>query len=119
VIARDGEWAPSNGQVYAVFLACVICHGILASTLSKVMGKLQSVFVVMNLILIVATIIALPIGNHNRNDAHYIFAHQENHTTWPTGFAFMLAWLSPIWTIVSFNFSMSDLSSRKPRAICS
>lgn len=37
VIARDGNWTPSNGDVYAVFLACVLCHGVLASTLSKVM----------------------------------------------------------------------------------
>lgn len=109
VIARDGNWSPSNGDVYAVFLACVICHGILASTLSKVMGKLQMAFVIMNAILILATIIALPIGTHNNrnnpdstshlNSAHYIFAQTENLTTWPTGWAFMLSWLSPIWTI--------------------
>ena len=64
------------------------------------MGKLQTVFVVMNFILIFATIIALPIGaRYHRNDGHYIFAETENLTTWPTGWAFMLAWLSPIWTI--------------------
>lgn len=66
------------------------------------MGKLQTVFVAMNLILIAATIIALPVGKRlgsERNDAHYIFAKTENLTTWPTGWAFMLSWLSPIWTI--------------------
>jgi amino acid transporter len=108
VIARDGEWAASNGVVYAIFLACVIAHGILASTLSKIMGKLQTVFVVMNVILILATIIALPIGTHNSttthlNSAHYIFAHTENLTTWPTGWTFMLSWLSAMWTIGGFD----------------
>lgn len=39
----------------------------------------------------------------NRNDAHYIFADTENLTTWPTGWAFMLSWLSPIWTIGGFD----------------
>lgn len=43
VIARDGNWTPSNGVIYAVFLACVLCHGVLASVLSKVMGKLVSI----------------------------------------------------------------------------
>jgi hypothetical protein len=41
------------------------------------MGKLQTAFVIMNLTLIIATIIALPVGKHlgsERNDAHYIFA---------------------------------------------
>ncbi|TVY88173.1 GABA-specific permease, partial [Lachnellula willkommii] len=106
VVARDGNWEPSNGVVYAVFLCCVLLHGVLASTLSKVMGKLQTVFVAMNLILIVATIIALPVGkklSSERNDAHYIFAQTENLTTWPTGWAFMLSWLSPIWTIGAFD----------------
>ncbi len=100
VIAKDGNWAPSNGIVYAVFLGCVICHGILASSMSKIMGKLQTVFVVMNFILIFATIIALPIGRASqRNDGHFIFVELANLTTWPTGWTFMLAWLSPIWTI--------------------
>lgn len=100
VIAKDGNWTPSNGDIYAVFLACILCHGVLASTLSKVMGKLQTVFVVMNFILIFATIIALPIGRGSeRNSRGYIFGETANLTTWPTGWAFMLSWLSPIWTI--------------------
>ena len=100
VIARDGEWTPTNGTIYGVFLACVLCHGILASTMSRVMGKLQTVFVIMNFVLIFATIIALPIGKaSNRNDGEYIFATTANLTEWPTGWAFMLSWLSPIWTI--------------------
>lgn len=104
VIARDGNWTPSYGVIYATFLACLLCHGVLASTMSKIMGKLQTVFVIANFILIFATIIALPIGaRHTRNDGHYIFAQTENSTTWPTGWAFMLAWLSPIWTIGGFD----------------
>lgn len=77
------------------------------------MGKLQTVFVIMNVVLILATIIALPIGTHNQqrnadatshlNSAHYIFAQTENLTTWPTGWAFMLAWLAPMWTIGGFD----------------
>ncbi|PMD13127.1 gaba permease [Hyaloscypha hepaticicola] len=122
VIARDGNWTPSNGVVYAVFLCCVLLHGVLASTLSKIMGKLQTVFVAMNIILIVATIIALPVGKHlssERNDAHFIFAQTENLTTWPTGWAFMLSWLSPIWTIGAFDscVHMSEEASNAAKAV--
>jgi hypothetical protein len=100
VIARDGEWEPTSGLVYAVFLGCVLCHGVLASSFSKAMGKLQTAFVVANFVLIFATIIALPIGRGaNRNDAKFIFATTSNLTNWPTGWTFMLSWLSPIWTI--------------------
>ncbi|MCJ1308584.1 GABA-specific high-affinity permease [Agyrium rufum] len=120
VIARDGEWTPSNGTIYGVFLACVVCHGILCSTLSRVMGKLQTVFVVMNFILIAATIIALPVGAANhRNSASYIFTQTENLTTWPTGWAFMISWLSPIWTIGAFDacVHMSEEASNATRAV--
>ena len=120
VVARDGNWTPSNGAIYGTFLACVCCHGILASTMSKIMGKLQTVFVVANFILIFATIIALPIGaRHNRNDGHYIFAQTENSTTWPTGWAFMLAWLSPIWTIGAFDscVHMSEEAANATKAV--
>ena len=120
VVARDGNWTPSNGVIYGTFLACVCCHGILASTMSRIMGKLQTVFVVANFILIFATIIALPIGaRHNRNDGHYIFAQTENSTTWPTGWAFMLAWLSPIWTIGGFDscVHMSEEAANATKAV--
>jgi amino acid transporter len=70
VIATDGAFVVTNGIIYAVFLGCVILNGIIASSFSKIMGKLQTVFVVLNFVLIFATIIALPIGSRgNRNDA--------------------------------------------------
>ncbi|MCJ1424195.1 GABA-specific high-affinity permease, partial [Sticta canariensis] len=104
VIARDGNWTPTNGAIYGTFLACVFCHGVLASVMSKIMGKLQTVSVVMNFVLITATVIALPIGARNRrNDGHFIFAQTENLTSWPVGWTFMLSWLCPIWTVGSFD----------------
>lgn len=88
--------------------------------MSKVMGKLQTVFVVANFVLIFATIIALPIGaRHHRNDGHYIFAQTANSTTWPTGWAFMLSWLSPIWTIGAFDscVHMSEEAANATKAV--
>ncbi|KAF2221629.1 gaba permease [Elsinoe ampelina] len=103
-IARDGEWSPSNGIVYVVFLCTVLSHGLVASSFSKFMGKLQTFFVVMNFVLIFATIIALPVGAANRrNNADFIFTRVENGTTWPAGWTFMISWLSPIWTIGAFD----------------
>ncbi|KAI4160033.1 MAG: hypothetical protein LQ342_006069 [Letrouitia transgressa] len=88
--------------------------------MSKIMGKLQSVFVIMNFILIAASIIALPIGaRHRRNDGRYIFATTENLTTWPTGWAFMLSWLSPIWTIGAFDscLHLSEEAAHPTKAV--
>lgn len=78
MLARDGNWQPSHGEVYAVFICCVLLHGFLATVGARVMGRLQTVFVVMNLILVAGTIIALPIGaRHNRHGGKYIFATTE------------------------------------------
>ena len=120
VIAKDGTWTPTPGITYTVFLACVLSHGVLASSFSKVMGKLQTAFVVMNFVLIFATIIALPIGKaSDRNDATFIFATTSNLTTWPTGWAFMLSWLSPIWTIGAFDscVHMSEEAANATKAV--
>lgn len=60
----------------------------------------QTAFVILNFVLILATIIALPVGKASeRNSGGYIFGDVENLTTWPAGWAHMLSWLSPIWTI--------------------
>ncbi|OCK78071.1 gaba permease [Lepidopterella palustris CBS 459.81] len=120
VISRDGAWTPSNGVVYAVFLCTVLFHGILASTLSKVMGKLQTVFSVANFLLIMITIIALPIGRASqRNDGKFVFGTTGNLTTWPTGWAWFLSWLSPIWTIGAFDscVHMSEEAANATKAV--
>ncbi|CAK7198498.1 GABA-specific high-affinity permease [Sporothrix eucalyptigena] len=120
VIARDGDWSPSNGVVYSVFLACVITHGILASVANKIMNKLQTFAVFLNIALTLATVIALPIGMKSaRNDGKFIFATLENLTTWPKGWTFMLAWLSPIWTIGAFDscVHMSEEASNAAKAV--
>lgn len=103
-IATDGAWAASDGIVYAVTLAALLVQGLVVSTMPQLMGRLQSVATVLNLILILATIVALPVGHKGRrNDGDFIFAKVENFTGWPTGWTFILAWLSPIWTISSFD----------------
>ncbi|KAF2241143.1 gaba permease [Trematosphaeria pertusa] len=120
VIARDGNWTPSNGIVYAVFMCCVLVHGVLASTISKAMAKLQTAFVIANFILIFATIIALPVGRASqRNDGEFIFGTTGNLTTWPIGWAWFLSWLSPIWTIGGFDscVHMSEEASNATKAV--
>jgi len=88
--------------------------------LSKILNKLQTVSVALQLILIVATIIALPIGRSSeRNTAKFTFAQTENLTTWPIGWAFMLSWLSPIWTIGGFDscVHMSEEAKNAAKAV--
>ncbi|KAI9924415.1 GABA-specific high-affinity permease [Aspergillus wentii] len=87
------------------------------------MPKIQSACIVSNVGLVLATVIALPIGkamnNPPVNPGAYVFGHLDNLTTWPTGWAFMLAWLSPIWTIGAFDscVHMSEEATHAARAV--
>ncbi|OPB43424.1 Amino acid transporter PotE [Trichoderma guizhouense] len=122
-ISSDGEWIPSRGQLYAIFVATVLSHGILASSAGRVMHHLQTWFVVANFVLIIATIIALPVSMRLRNipinSGSYVFSYSINETTWPSGWAFMLSWLSPIWTIGAFDscVHMSEEAKNPTKAV--
>ncbi|KAK7959280.1 uncharacterized protein PG986_004134 [Apiospora aurea] len=106
-MASKGTIQPSNRIVYAVFLVCVLSHGVLASTSSRFMGRLLYLFIFLNMALV-----ALAVGRTGqRNGALFIFAEVDNLTAWPAGWAFMLAWLSPIGTIGSFDACLSRQSS--------
>jgi hypothetical protein len=53
------------------------------------------------------------------NSGSYVFGDVENLTTWPTGWAFIMAWLSPIWTIGAFDscVHMSEEATHAARAV--
>jgi amino acid transporter len=106
-IARGDGWSASRGVIYAVFVGLILLHGICASLGGRFMPKIQTFCIYINVALVVATVIALPVGTVTRggslNSGHFVYRHIDNETTWPTGWAFMLAWLAPIWSIGSFD----------------
>ncbi|KAJ5524811.1 GABA-specific permease [Penicillium frequentans] len=122
-IARDGNWSASRPVIYGTYVATVCAHGIIATFFGRVMPKIQSVCIFLNIGLVVATVIALPIGKHENappvNSGGYVFGKVENLTTWPAGWSFMLAWLSPIWTIGAFDscVHMSEEATHAARAV--
>ncbi|KAL6812983.1 amino acid transporter [Trichoderma sp. SZMC 28013] len=122
-ISSDGEWSPKRGYLYAIFVATVLSHGLLATFAARIMHHLQTWFVAANFALIVATVIALPvsmrINNVPINSASVVFGLSENETTWPTGWAFMLSWLCPIWTIGAFDscVHMSEEAKNPTKAV--
>lgn len=122
-ISSDGEWSPKRGYLYAIFVATVLSHGLLATFAARIMHHLQTWFVAANFALIVATVIALPVSMRINdvpiNSASVVFGLSENETTWPTGWAFMLSWLCPIWTIGAFDscVHMSEEAKNPTKAV--
>ncbi|KAL4761301.1 putative GABA permease [Aspergillus foveolatus] len=122
-IARDGHWSASRPIVYGTYVGCVVVHGLIATFFARIMPKIQSACIVTNVGLVVATVLALPIGKAVNggtiNSGSYVFGQLENYTTWPSGWGFMLAWLSPIWTIGAFDscVHMSEEATNAARAV--
>lgn len=87
------------------------------------MPKIQTACIYINIALVIATVVALPVGKVTRgeslNSGSYVFRQLENETEWPTGWAFMLAWLAPIWSIGSFDscVHMSEEAMHAAKAV--
>jgi aquaporin related protein len=106
-IARDGTWSASNGTIYGLYAGLILIHALCTILLSNIMPRIQTFCIYINVALILATVIALPAGKVSRggslNSASYVFTHVENLSNWPTGWTFILAFMSPIWSIGFFD----------------
>lgn len=106
VIAKDGEFEITPAKTYGVFAACVLAHIALTCISSKHCASLQTTSVVMNIVLIVLFIVALPIGASRGEfkKASWVFGHFDNLTDFPMGWnQLSQAWLPAIWTIGAFD----------------
>lgn len=122
-ISRDSDWTASRGVIYAVYVGLILFHGLSAAVTGRIMPKIQTACIYINIGLVIATVVALPVGKVTRggslNSGKYVFGHVDNETGWPTGWAFILAWLAPIWSIGSFDscVHMSEEAMHAARAV--
>ncbi|KAL5043981.1 amino acid permease-domain-containing protein [Aspergillus fruticulosus] len=122
-IARDGNRSASRLVVIRDIRGLRGCPRPHCYVLCEDHAKIQSACIVTNVGLVFATVLALPIGKAVNggtiNSVSYVFGQLENHTCWEKGWAFMLAWLSPIWTIGSFDscVHMSEEATNAAHAV--
>ncbi|OOF91389.1 hypothetical protein ASPCADRAFT_57671 [Aspergillus carbonarius ITEM 5010] len=106
-IARDGNWSASNGTIYGVYVGLILVHALCGIFSGPIMPRIQTFCIYINIAIIIATVIALPVGKVSRgeslNSGTYVFGHVDNDTSWPTGWTFILAFLAPIWSIGFFD----------------
>ncbi|KAK0433997.1 amino acid/polyamine transporter I [Armillaria borealis] len=104
-LGSDGTYEPTTAQIYGVFCALLASHALLASLATKVIARLQIVYVLLNIAVFFAIVIAIPAATpvELKNDAKYAFGHFENLSGYPDGFAFFMSFLAPLWTIGGFD----------------
>ncbi|CUA75899.1 putative amino-acid permease PB24D3,02c [Schizosaccharomyces pombe 972h-] [Rhizoctonia solani] len=107
-IGSGGKFIATTGQTYVVYLAILLTHAIVCSLATSLLARLQTIYVILNLVLFLAVLIALPAATPTqfKNSASYALSDFTNLSVYPDGFAFFLSWLAPVWTIGSYDSSV-------------
>lgn len=120
------DYIAQTWHIYLVFLLCLMLDGVVSMNSTKFLGRFNMVGTVLNMIVLVIFIIWLPAGSINHpktNDSHYVWTTIVNGTEWPSGFAFIMGFLSVIWTMSGYDASFhlseecSNSNIASPRAI--
>lgn len=107
-IGSGQTFVATQAQTYAVYVAVLLSHGVVCSLGTAVLARLQTFYLAINIILCFAVIIALPAATPKEfmNSASYALGNFSNLYGWSDGFAFILSFLAPLWTICSFDASV-------------
>lgn len=115
------NFVPTKYMTYGVFVAAVLSHIAIGSIATTVVSRLQTLCILLNVVAVIVTCIAVPIGAQELHSGKYVFTQVENigEKPWPAGWTFMLAWMSAIWTIGSFDscVHMSEEASNAATAV--
>ncbi|OCL05726.1 amino acid transporter-like protein [Glonium stellatum] len=123
---NNPDYTPETWHLYLTFLFLLIIEGCLTMNSTKFLGYMNIVGTIVNVLVLIIFIIWLPVASVNKpkfNDNHIVWAELQNGTEWPTGFAFLMGFLSVIWTISGYDapFHLSEECSNAniagPRAI--
>jgi len=104
-----------------------LSHGVVCCLGTAVLARLQTVYIVLNVLLCLAVIIGLPAAtpSESRNSAKFALGDFNDVTGWTNGYAFILSFLAPLWTICSFDSAVhiseeaSNAATAVPWAIVS
>ncbi|QRV74843.1 amino acid permease [Ceratobasidium sp. AG-Ba] len=104
-IGSGGSYVATTGQTYGVYLAILFTHAVVCSLATEILARLQGFYVILNLVLFFGVLIALPAATPSEfiNPASYALGDFTNLSTYPSGFAFFLSWLAPVWTIGAYD----------------
>ncbi|PPQ75223.1 hypothetical protein CVT26_008308, partial [Gymnopilus dilepis] len=107
-IGSGGSFSPTSAQLFGVYTAIVLSHAVICCLGTSVLARLQTVYVILNVLLCVAIIVGLPAATPSefKNSAKVALWDFYNVNGWPNGYAFILSFLAPLWTICSFDSSV-------------
>ncbi|KAJ7156910.1 amino acid transporter [Mycena crocata] len=105
-VGSDGETVLSLGATYGILLAILFSHGMVCSAATRVLARLNLFYVLVNVGTTLAAIIALlVVSGDNKVSTKDAFTLFENNSGWMNnGWAFMLAFTAPMWTLTGWEY---------------
>ncbi|KAF5375416.1 hypothetical protein D9615_008014 [Tricholomella constricta] len=102
-IGSNERFQGTAAQTFGVYAAVILTHIAVCCLGTTVLARLQTIYVILNILLCIAVIIALPAVTpaELRNTAKFALWDFTNFNGWPDGYAFILSFLAPLWTIVT------------------
>ncbi|KAK0867263.1 hypothetical protein LTR87_014670 [Friedmanniomyces endolithicus] len=122
------EYVIQTWHIYLTLLLILFVSGLITMQATKIIGWINVVGTWVNLIALVIFVIWLPVGSVNTpktnpNSVVWTGEGLVNGTEWPSGFAFIMGFLTVIWTMSGYDapFHLSEECSNAnvaaPRAI--
>ncbi|KAG7087578.1 hypothetical protein E1B28_013532 [Marasmius oreades] len=104
-IGTKGAFEATDVQTFGIYAALILTHTIVCCLGTEVLARLQTVYVILNVILCLVVIVGLPAATSSefKNTANFALGDFVNLNGWSNGFAFILSFLAPLWTICSFD----------------
>jgi amino acid transporter len=96
------NYTPQTWHLYLTFLLLLIAQGLLTMNSTKFLGYMNIVGTAINLVVVIIFVIWLPVASINNpkfNDNQTVWVNIQNGTEWPAGWAFIMGFLSVIWTM--------------------
>ncbi|KAF8670193.1 hypothetical protein AX14_005909 [Amanita brunnescens Koide BX004] len=104
-IGSGSTFQATNEQTFGVYCAILLLHALICTLSPAVIARLQWPYMALNILLVFAIIIAVPAATpaEFQNGAKYVFGNFTNLTSWPNGFAFILSFIMPLWTVAGLD----------------
>ncbi|KAI0328237.1 amino acid transporter [Cubamyces sp. BRFM 1775] len=104
-VGSDGAINLGAGPTFGILLAILFTHGIVCSAATAVIARLNIFYVIVNVgTTIAAIVVLLACSGDQRVSTDTAFTMFENNTGWSnSGWAFLLAFTSPMWTLTGYD----------------
>ncbi|KAF8909269.1 amino acid/polyamine transporter I [Gymnopilus junonius] len=104
-VSTDGAVVLSAGATYGILLAILFSHGIVCSSATSILARLNLFYVLITVGTSIAAIVSLLVlSDGNRASTSDAFTLFENNSGWANdGWTFMLAFTSPMWTLTGYD----------------